>query len=112
MSIGRIFRWLAAAALIAVGVFWPLGLARQPGAASDTDLVRFSDYAADFVVDSDGNLHRQGVMRLATARDPKEVELKVLRETFDRRLAKFKASPDLANKLLATGESPRGRSIA
>ena len=56
MSIGRIFRWLAAAALIAVGVFWPLVLARQPGAASDTDLVRFSDYAADFVVDSDGNL--------------------------------------------------------
>ena len=57
MSIGRVFRWLAAAALIAVGVFWPLVLARQPGAAPDTDLVRFSDYAADFVVDSDGNLN-------------------------------------------------------
>jgi hypothetical protein len=56
VSIGRVFRWLAAAALIAVGVFWPLVLARQPGAASDTDPVRFSNYAADFVVDADGKL--------------------------------------------------------
>jgi hypothetical protein len=43
---------------------------------------------------------------LAAARPPKPAELKILRETFDRRLARFRASPDLAKALLAIGESP------
>ena len=45
--------------------------------------------------------------RLATAHAPAPEELKVLRETFDRRLAAFNKSPDTAKKLLAIGESPR-----
>ena len=44
--------------------------------------------------------------KLATARPPGVEESKVLRETFDRRLVSFKAKPDAAAKLLATGESP------
>jgi hypothetical protein len=43
--------------------------------------------------------------KLATARPPDPSELKVLRETFDRRLAGFKAAPVKAKKLLAIGES-------
>jgi hypothetical protein len=45
--------------------------------------------------------------RLVTARPPTSAELAVLRETFDRRLAHFKANAELTNKLLAAGESPR-----
>ncbi len=45
--------------------------------------------------------------RLATARAPSPDELKVLRATFDRRLAQYKSKPDTANKLLSMGESPR-----
>ena len=44
---------------------------------------------------------------LATARPPNSEELKVLCDTFDRRLAQFKSKPDSATKLLAIGESPR-----
>jgi hypothetical protein len=44
--------------------------------------------------------------RLATARAPAPTQLKVLRETLDRRLAAFKASPQEAKKLLSIGESP------
>ena len=56
MSIGRVVRWLAAAALIAAGLLWPLLAARAPNAGSDYDPVRFSKYEADFVVDSNGRL--------------------------------------------------------
>ena len=45
--------------------------------------------------------------KLATARPPANDELKVLCETYDRRLARFKTNGDAAAKLLATGESPR-----
>jgi hypothetical protein len=45
--------------------------------------------------------------RLATAHPPTPDELKVLRETFDRRLAQYKSKPDAASKLLSIGESPR-----
>jgi hypothetical protein len=44
--------------------------------------------------------------RLATARVPGEKELQVLRQTFDRRLARYRANPDAAKALLAIGESP------
>src|SRR5688500_1769270 len=39
--------------------------------------------------------------RLATARAPEPEQLKVLRETFDRRLATYRQSPDAAKKLLS-----------
>jgi hypothetical protein len=46
------------------------------------------------------------VFRLATARPPTPVELDVLRRAYDKQTAKFRASPDLADKLLKVGESP------
>jgi hypothetical protein len=45
--------------------------------------------------------------KLVTARVGSPEELKILRETFDRRLANFRQKPDAARKLLAAGESPR-----
>jgi hypothetical protein len=45
------------------------------------------------------------LFELATAHQPAMDELKILRETFDRRLANFKAKPDAAAKLIAVGES-------
>src|SRR5439155_3323865 len=44
--------------------------------------------------------------RLATAHAPAPDELKVLRETFDRRLPQYKSKLDSATKLLSIGESP------
>ena len=44
--------------------------------------------------------------RLATARSPSEAELKVLKSTFDRRLAHYRANPEAAKALLKAGESP------
>jgi hypothetical protein len=49
--------------------------------------------------------------RRATARAPSGDEAKVLRETFDRRWARFRADPEAAKKLIATGESPRNASL-
>jgi hypothetical protein len=48
---------------------------------------------------------------LATARAPSADELKVLRETFDRRLAEFKAKPEAATELLSIGESKRDEKL-
>jgi cytochrome c553 len=45
--------------------------------------------------------------QLATAHAPSAEQLKIFRETFDRRLAAFKLKPDAAKKLLSIGESPR-----
>ena len=44
---------------------------------------------------------------LATARAPSANEMKVLRATFDRRLAEFKTKPEVAMELLSIGESTR-----
>lgn len=44
---------------------------------------------------------------VATARPPDPAELKVLRDTFARRLAHYQANAAAADKVLATGESPR-----
>jgi hypothetical protein len=49
--------------------------------------------------------------RLATAHPPANDELRVLRATFDRRLAHYKAKPDSATKLLSIGESPRDENL-
>jgi hypothetical protein len=49
--------------------------------------------------------------RLATAHAPTPDELSILRETFDRRLAQYKAKPDAAAKLLSIGESPRDEKL-
>jgi hypothetical protein len=49
--------------------------------------------------------------KLATARGPSGSELKVLKETFDRRLAHFRASAENTKKLLAIGESPRDEKL-
>jgi hypothetical protein len=49
--------------------------------------------------------------KLVTARSGNADELKVLRETFDRRLASFQKNPDGAKKLLAAGESPRDEKL-
>jgi hypothetical protein len=45
--------------------------------------------------------------RLVTAHAPAPEQLKVLRETFERRLAAYRSTPDAAKKLLSIGESPR-----
>jgi hypothetical protein len=45
--------------------------------------------------------------KTATARDPSADELKVLTDTFARRLDGFRSNPEAAKKLLAIGESPR-----
>ena len=49
--------------------------------------------------------------RLVTARPPAPEDLTLLRETFDRRLAHFKSTPDAAKKLLSIGESPRDQKL-
>jgi hypothetical protein len=49
--------------------------------------------------------------KLSTDRPPQTEELKVLRETFDRRLAHYKANAEAAKKLLATGESKRNEKL-
>jgi len=49
--------------------------------------------------------------RLATARTPSPDELRVLRETYDRRLAEFKAKPEAATELLSIGESKRDEKL-
>jgi len=45
------------------------------------------------------------LFHLATAHAPTDAELKVLCDTFSRRLANYQSKPDAANKLLAIGES-------
>jgi hypothetical protein len=49
--------------------------------------------------------------KLVTARSGQPDELKVLRETFDRRLTSFRQKPDAAKKLLVAGESPRDEKL-
>ena len=44
--------------------------------------------------------------RLATARPPKPAEIDVLRRALDQHLARYRAHPDLAQKLLTIGEAP------
>ena len=54
---GRAFAWLIPLALIAFGLLWPLVF--RGGSASRADIadpVVFSNYRAEFVVDSDGEL--------------------------------------------------------
>jgi hypothetical protein len=43
--------------------------------------------------------------RLAAARRPADVELKLLTQTYERQLARYKAKPEEAKKLLAVGEA-------
>jgi hypothetical protein len=43
--------------------------------------------------------------RLATARPPSAEEVKILLAGYERRLAKFKASPDAAKQLISYGAS-------
>src|SRR4051794_38349182 len=49
--------------------------------------------------------------RLATARPPAPAELRVLRAGFERQLARFRADPAAAEKLLAVGEAPRPQGV-
>ena len=45
--------------------------------------------------------------RLVLSRRPTAAEVRILRRSYDRRLAAFRADPDSARKLLAVGQSPR-----
>ena len=45
--------------------------------------------------------------RLVLSRRPTAAEARILRQSYDRRLAAFRADPDSARKLLAVGQSPR-----
>ena len=51
------------------------------------------------------------VFRLATARPPTPIELDVLRQAYDKQSAKYRASPELANKLLKVGELPANEKL-
>lgn len=48
---------------------------------------------------------------LVTSRLPRERELQVLKETYEQRLQKYKANPELASELLSVGDSPRDESL-
>ena len=50
--------------------------------------------------------------RSALSRAPSAAELTVLRGIYEKQLARFKASPDAATKLLTVGESPRDESLS
>ena len=45
--------------------------------------------------------------KLATAREPEDVEQEILLRGFQRYFDRYKTSPEDAEKLLAAGESPR-----
>jgi hypothetical protein len=45
--------------------------------------------------------------RLATGRQPRPVELKILRAGFDEHLAEYREDPEAARKLINVGEHPR-----
>jgi Protein of unknown function (DUF1553)/Protein of unknown function (DUF1549)/Planctomycete cytochrome C len=49
--------------------------------------------------------------RSTLARMPSTAELAVIRGIYEKQLARFKASPELATKLLSVGESPRDESL-
>ena len=51
---GRLFKWLIPLALITFGLLWPLVLSGGSEASDISDPVVFSNYKADFVVNSDG----------------------------------------------------------
>jgi hypothetical protein len=48
---------------------------------------------------------------VATCRAPTEKELKVLGETFERRVTAYKTAPEAAKKLLGVGESSRDQKL-
>ena len=52
----RVIRWLIPLALITFGLLWPLVLHGESKASDVEDPVVFSNYIADFVVNSDGRL--------------------------------------------------------
>ncbi len=47
------------------------------------------------------------MFRALLVRSPRDVELRVLRRSFERQLARYRAEPDAAQRLLSFGESPR-----
>jgi hypothetical protein len=49
--------------------------------------------------------------RLATARLPNERETAVLRGVYEKQLARYRADPDAAAKLLTVGEAPRDQRL-
>ena len=52
----RAFAWLIPLALIMIGLLWPLVFRGGSQAGPADDPVVFSNYRAEFVVDSDGQL--------------------------------------------------------
>ncbi len=54
---GRVIRWLISLALIAFGLLWPLVFQGGSEASDIADPVIFSNFRAEFVVDSDGELN-------------------------------------------------------
>src|SRR5689334_6933746 len=53
---GRLFKWLIPLALITFGLLWPLVFTGGSQASDASDPVVFSNYQANFVVNSDGQL--------------------------------------------------------
>src|SRR5262249_22603047 len=49
--------------------------------------------------------------RLTTARMPTAEEMSVLKKVFEARLARYKADPEAAKKLLSVGEAPRNEAL-
>jgi hypothetical protein len=49
--------------------------------------------------------------RTVLARQPREQELAILKQVYDKQKARFAAAPDAAAKLLTVGESPRDESL-